>query len=221
MTRPSRPKFGEKESNLYNLRQRHPGLPLADPRAKAKSALRESNSPFQLGRLAPNADRPRARKAEGEGVEPTRQQLLLDRFRGGCHRQLACPSVWSSRKAAAAGIEPASGRLTAAYPYQHGSRRNRVGAVGFEPTISCSQGTRNSRLSYTPQQKSTQPESNRHFLHGKQIGFRYIMGAVLRNRIVKDRRAPGGSRTRVAALRGRSRRRWTTSACSRRSGFPA
>ena len=27
-------------------------------------------------------------------------------------------------------------------------------------------------------QKSTQPESNRHFLHGKQIGFRYIMGAV-------------------------------------------
>lgn len=25
--------------------------------------------------------------------------------------------------------------------------------------------------------KSTQPESNRHVLHGKQTGFRYIMGA--------------------------------------------
>ncbi len=28
------------------------------------------------------------------------------------------------RQAAEAGIEPASGRLTAAYPYQHGSHRN-------------------------------------------------------------------------------------------------
>src|SRR6185437_8532120 len=33
-----------------------------------------------------------------------------------------------------------------------------------------------------------------------------------RPRIVKEPRAPGGSRTHVAALRGRSLRRWTTSA---------
>jgi hypothetical protein len=75
-----------------------------------------------------------------------------------------------------AGIEPASGRLTAAYPYQHGFHRNQVGAAGFEPAISCSRSTRNPKLSHTPL-KSTQPESNRHFLHGKQIGIRYIMGA--------------------------------------------
>ena len=60
-------------------------LPLADPRSN-QSALRESNPPRQLGRLAP--------LPLGQG-----------------------------HKAAAAGIEPASGRLTAAYPYQHGSHR--------------------------------------------------------------------------------------------------
>jgi hypothetical protein len=54
-------------------------------------------------------------------------------------------------QAAVAGIEPASGRLTTACPYQHRPHRNRrVGVVGFEPTISCSRNTRISRLSYTP-----------------------------------------------------------------------
>ncbi len=37
-----------------------------------QSALRESNPPVQLGRLMPCANRPRAHKAEGEGVEPPR-----------------------------------------------------------------------------------------------------------------------------------------------------
>ena len=40
------------------------------------------------------------------------------------------PFRWTLKKAAAAGIEPASGRLTAAYPYQHGSRRNESRAKG-------------------------------------------------------------------------------------------
>ena len=53
------------------------------------------------------------------------------------------------RKAAAAGIEPASGRLTATYPDQHGTHRiTSVRTAGFEPAISCSRGTRNTRLSY-------------------------------------------------------------------------
>ena len=56
-------------------------------------------------------------------------------------------------------------------------QQNRFGVAGFEPAISCSRSTRNSKLSHTPP-KSTQPESNRHFLHGKQIGIRYIMGAL-------------------------------------------
>ena len=38
-------------------------------------------------------------------------------------RRLPSPVGLSFRKAAVAGIEPASGRLTAAYPYQHGSHR--------------------------------------------------------------------------------------------------
>ena len=76
--------------------------------------------------------------------ESNPQGSSLDRFRGGCHRPLACPSV----KAAVAGIEPASGRLTAAYPYQHGSHRISVRTAGFEPAISCARGTRNTRLSY-------------------------------------------------------------------------
>jgi hypothetical protein len=66
-------------------------LPLADPRI-SQSALRESNPPRQLGRLAP--------LPLGQG-----------------------------HKAAAAGIEPASGRLTVAYPYQHGSHRNKSGRL--------------------------------------------------------------------------------------------
>ena len=61
---------------------------------------------------------------------------------------LALP--FSLSKAAAAGIEPASGRLTAAYPYQHGSHRIKsVRMAGFEPAISCSRSTRNTRLSHT------------------------------------------------------------------------
>ena len=36
-------------------------------------------------------------------------------------------------EAAAAGIEPASGRLTAAYPYQHGYHRNNLRTAGPAP----------------------------------------------------------------------------------------
>ena len=48
------------------------GLPLADPRSRSKSALRESNPPRQLGRLAPLPLGQGHTKAEGEGVEPSR-----------------------------------------------------------------------------------------------------------------------------------------------------
>jgi hypothetical protein len=37
----------------------------------------------------------------------------------------------------------------------------------------------------TRRTKSTQPESNRHNLHGEQIGFRYIMGAVCETKLSK------------------------------------
>ena len=62
---------------------------------------------------------------------------------------LAPLPLGQGHKAAAAGIEPASGRLTAAYPYQHGSHRKiKVRTAGFEPAISCARGTRNPRLSH-------------------------------------------------------------------------
>ena len=52
-------------------------------------------------------------------------------------------------QAAVAGIEPASGRLTAAYPYQHGSHRiTSARTAGFEPAVSCARSRRNTSLSY-------------------------------------------------------------------------
>ena len=138
-------------------------------------------------------------KAEGEGVEPSR--LIARLFsRQVPSPDLACPSV----EAAAAGIEPAKGRLTGACLYQHRPHRNRsqggrtrtcdlklpelarcqaslhsgkVGAGRFEPPISCSRSTRVSRLPHTPKPNSAQRELNPHFRHGKAAGYRYIMGA--------------------------------------------
>ena len=83
------------------------------------------------------------------------------------------------RKAAVAGIEPASGRVTTACPYQHEHHRinHSVRMVGFEPTISCSQGTRDARLPHILNIESAQRESNPHIRHGKAVGCRYIMGA--------------------------------------------
>ena len=85
------------DEERINSKVRGAGLEPASPLFKARqpavgrspntqSALRESDPPRQLGRLAP--------LPLGQG-----------------------------HKAAAAGIEPASGRLTAAFPYQHGNHR--------------------------------------------------------------------------------------------------
>ena len=119
--------------------------------------------------------------------------------------------------AAVTGIEPVSVRLTGACPYQHGPHRNRVGAVGFEPTISCFRSRRNCQAFPYADCKSAQRESNPHIRHGKAVGCRYIVGACfVVVSIFKEQsimRAPGRTRTGVAALRVRSPRRWTTSAC--------
>jgi hypothetical protein len=111
-------------------------------------------------------------QAEGEGVEPSR---LIAR---PLSRRLPSPVGLPFRiEAAVAGIEPASGRLTAAYPYQHGPHRKKVRTAGFEPAISCSRSTRNTRLSYILFAKSAQRELNPRFRLGKAAGCRYIMGA--------------------------------------------
>jgi hypothetical protein len=98
--------------------------PSRSPITFTKSALRELNPLFQPTNLRsmPEAGafaaRPRARLRRRKERESNPQGgSLLDRFRDGCHRQLACPSVES--ETAAAGIEPASERLTATRLYQH------------------------------------------------------------------------------------------------------
>ena len=55
----------------------------------------------------------------------------------------------------------------------------RVRTTGFEPAISCTRSTRNTRLSHTLFVKSAQWESNPHVRHGKATGCRYIMGACV------------------------------------------
>lgn len=100
-----------------------------------------------------------------------------------------------------------------------------VGVVGFEPTVSGTRNRRIPKLSHTPmfecrcccahsKSKSTRRELNPHFRRGMATGCRYITGAQNRrtelSKIVEPRtsnqiRAPGGTRTHVAALRVRSR----------------
>lgn len=66
------------------------------PRLRAgESALRESNPPRQVGSLEPLplGQGHMLFPAEGEGVEPVKALFSLDRFRGGCRRQSASPSV--------------------------------------------------------------------------------------------------------------------------------
>ena len=148
------------------------------------------------------------------------------------------------RKAAAAGIEPAKGRLTGACLYQHRPHRNesgwqdlnlrsqapracampgfatpwQVGAGGFEPPISCSPTpasprcpTRVSMLPHAPKQKH--PAGVEPALppwQGSRLPLHHGRFESLVE--LSKNRAPGGTRTHVAALRVRNPRRWTTSA---------
>ena len=104
-----------------------------------------------------SAARPRARccSAEGEGFEPSRLDARP------LSKRVPSPIGLPFRhQAAEAGIEPATKRLTAALPYQHGTHRNnQVRMAGFEPAISCSRSTRNTRLSHTL--KSRAPSGSR------------------------------------------------------------
>jgi hypothetical protein len=75
-------------------------------------------------------------------------------------------------QAAAAGIEPASDRLTAGCLYQHRLHRIAIWLRKKAPA-----GLYRRLASETQLLKSTQRESNPHFRPGKAAGCRYIMGA--------------------------------------------
>jgi hypothetical protein len=112
------------------------------------------------------------------------QGSSLGRFRDGCHRRLACPSV----PAAAAGIEPAIVSLTGSR-LTIGPHRKTVRTVGFEPTLSGSRNRRIPRLSYVlPFRAATVRERGRRPLP-------YGRGSVCE--------APSGNRTRTSCMASR------------------
>src|SRR5580700_93135 len=96
----------------------------------------------------------------GQGHEKRKERELnpqgssLGRFRDGCHRQLACPSVSSC-----GGRNRTCNRLLNREPPYHLATPQFVSRV-LSPTI-----------------QSTQRELNPHVLHGEQAGCRYITGA--------------------------------------------
>ena len=147
-------------------------LPLADPRMfqECPAGIEPASPAWKAGT---SAARPRAHKAEGEGVEPSR--LIARLF----SRQLPSPIGLPFRITSCGGRNRTCvGALNSRLPVPaRAPPQSKSGTAGFEPTISCSRSTRNSRLSHTPECKSTQRESNPHFRHGKAAGCRYIMGA--------------------------------------------
>ena len=112
-------------------------------------------------------------KAEGEGVEPSRLLRSTAFEAAAIANWLALPFF----KAPAGGIEPPIVSLTGSCLTVGPHRIMLVRTVGIEPMISCSRGTRNTRLSHVLNRQSAQRESNPHIRHGKATGCRYIMGA--------------------------------------------
>jgi hypothetical protein len=123
-------------------------------------------------------------------METNPQCSSLARFRAGCRHPSACPS---SCRAPAAGIEPASPRLTAGCPYQHALHRNRrVRQSGWPDSNRRSPAPEAgglARLSHIPSRlvhrRSAQRESNPHVRHGEAVGYRYIIGTFAVPRLSK------------------------------------
>ncbi len=137
---------------------------------------------------------------------------------GAVAHRLALPI----RRAPAAGIEPASSRLTAGRSYQHELHRNhdrRIRQSGWPDSNRRSPAPEaggfpdfpTSRVVSITEKCPAGVEPARPPWRGGRLPLHH--GHLRRPRIVKEPRAPGGTRTRVAALCGRSLRRWTTSAC--------
>ncbi len=85
--------------------------------------MSESNRPDRIGSPVPlplGQWHIHLKQAEGARVELARHLRSLRFERSAVANRLALPH----NKAPAAGIEPASGRLTVAFPYQHRTHRN-------------------------------------------------------------------------------------------------
>ena len=132
------------------------------------SGIGESNPGRLVGSQDRAMDQSRDRRKERESNP---QGSSLARFRAGCRRPSACPSV--DRRAPAAGIEPASSRLTAGCSYQHELHRNR-------------------RV-----RQSGWPDSNRRSPAPEAGGLARL--SHIPSRLV-HRQVPSGSRTRTSAM---------------------
>jgi hypothetical protein len=165
-----------------------------------ESALRELNPPRQLGRLAPlPLGQGHVQRKERESNP---QGSSLDCFRDSCHRQLACPSVRELRRQE---LNLRGSRLTDARNYQQLPLRNRVGAVGFEPTISCFRSRRNCQaFPYADEKRPAGVEPAHPPWQGSRLPLHHGRFALYSYSIVKELRAPGRTRTDVAALRVRN-----------------
>jgi len=180
-----RSSFGEEDSNLHGPASKAGGLPISRSPSRV-SAPCESRTRVSGLRDRCLAARPMTQR---KGRESNPQGSSLARFRIECRRPSACPSV----QAPGAGIEPAGSSLTMRRMNQlmlPRYRHNPVGAAGFEPAISCSQGRRNTRLSHAPidSLRSAQRESNPHIRHGEAVGSRYIMGTFANAELSKRER---------------------------------
>ena len=163
-------------------------------------------------------DQSRKEQAEGEGVEPSR---LIARPGSG---RVPSPIGLSFRVLSSGGrnrtcVPPVNSRVLVPARTPPESWCQAVGMAGFEPALSSSQGRRIGQAflhpgsSRSPNKCPAGVEPARPPWRGGRLPLHH--GHLRRPRIVKEPRAPGGTRTHVAALRGRCLRRWTTSACIR------
>jgi hypothetical protein len=174
-----------------------------------ESAQRESNPPVRVGSPVPRRSAKGTVETQRKERESNPQGSALARFRVGCRHRSACPSVLNATHSTGGRNRTCELLLNReAHVPAHAAPVLiiAVGAAGFEPALSWSQARRISRLSHTPKGSSAQRESNPHFRHGMTAGCRYIMGTMPTPNCQRIR-APGGTRTHVAALRVRCPRR--------------
>ena len=147
-----------------------------------------------------SADRPRAHVVKRKGRESNPQGREARPGSSGVPSPVGLP--FRSLKAPVGGIEPPiiglTGRRLTVWPHRIMSVRT----AGFEPAISCSRGTRNTRLSYVlNRERPAGVEPAHPPWQGDRLPLHH--GRLVGSRIVKDPRAPGGTRSLVAALRVR------------------
>ena len=162
------PEFGKEDSNLHRLIQSQASLPLADSRERP-AGVEPACPAWKTGASDRSAKDANRRCGSGRRGSRTLKAHRSPGFEPGAvaHR-LALPH----RRAPAAGIEPASSRLTAGRSYQHELHRNR-------------------RV-----RQSGWPDSNRRSPAPEAGG----LPGFPTSRVARHRQVPSGSRTRTSAM---------------------